>query len=100
MDFKRSRGINPFSPGDAVQCVDAEGSGLARNAIYRVREVNPCPNCQGHVRLTDGPRPTDSMCGWWRHTRFRHIRPPNDELTRRIRAARPAPAKTPDLEDA
>lgn len=98
MDFKQSRGVNPFSPNDVVQCVDAEGTGLTKNGIYRIKDVNPCPNCSGQVTLTSGPQPTDSLCGWWRHRRFRHVRPPNNELTERIRKARPAPTRTRELE--
>jgi hypothetical protein len=106
--FHRSRRIgSPFSPGQAVQCVDATGTGLKRSAIYRVEKVNECLACGGGVRLTSGPRPTDVPCGWWRARRFRPLKPPMDELTERIRRAarqgRPAPApKAParELEDA
>jgi hypothetical protein len=89
---------NPFSVGDVVQCVDAQGTALSTNAIYRVTDTNQCASCRGALRLDSGPRPTDSGCGWWFSKRFRHVRPPQDELTERIMRSRKNPTQAPTKE--
>lgn len=87
-----------FGKGDKVECVNASGTTLTKGGIYVIADTSDCPMCGGGVTLTSGPRPTDRACGWWRATRFRPLRPPMDELTRRIMRARPT--KTRELEDA
>lgn len=99
INFKQSRPPGRlFGKGDKVECVDASGTTLTKGAIYVIADTSDCPRCHGGVTLTSGPRPTDRACGWWRATRFRPLRPPMDELTRRIMRARPT--KTRELEDA
>ncbi len=108
MNLNRSDGICPFSPGDKVECVDASGTSLRPRGVYAISDVSDCPVCPGGVRVDSGPSPTDVGCGWWRHTRFRPLRPTDPALVERIRRCRPpapsgpapTPNRTPELEDA
>lgn len=103
MDFTRSK-LPPrlFSPGEVVECIDASGAaGLRKGAIYRVDQVTRCPcvGRDGGVTLTSGPSGTDSPCGWWRATRFRPVKPEDDETLQRIKSCKPrAPVR--ETEDA
>ena len=88
----------PFTPGQKVMCVNADGCGLSKRAVYVVSDAKDCQLCRGGIRLTSGPRPTDVPCGWWDAKRFRPLDPPNDELTQRIRKAKPTPTKVKEPE--
>jgi hypothetical protein len=95
----------PFAPGDVVVCEDArpcafypEATVPVQGAVYRIVQARDfhdpnTGNTAFAVQLDRDNCVLRGKVGWYNHNRFRKIEAPDTEVARRIKAAKPAPAK-------